>query len=106
VAKLKDAQALAASDPKIITSTIGPDEIHLYESKDHHGNWLECIRSRKPPIAPVEVAHRSCSTCLLHHIAMKTKRKLSWDPLRERFKNDDEANAMLSRPQRWPYGIS
>src|SRR5260221_5458214 len=105
VAKLKDAQALAASDPKIITSAIGPGEIHLYESRDHHGNWLDCIRSREQPIAPVEVAHRSCSTCLLHHIAMKTKRKLHWDPLRERFKNDDEANAMLSRPERWPYGI-
>jgi hypothetical protein len=53
----------------------------------------------------VEVAHRSCSACLLHHIAMKAKRKLYWDPLRERFKNDDDANAMLSRPERWPYGI-
>jgi predicted dehydrogenase len=105
VAKLKDAQALAASDPRILTSVIGPDEIHLYESTDHHGNWLDCVRSRQQPIAPVEVAHRSCSACLLHHIAMKTKRKLSWDPLRERFRNDDEANAMLSRPQRWPYGI-
>ena len=105
VAKLKDAQALAASDPKIITSVIGPDEIHLYESKDQHGNWLDCIRSRQQPIAPVEVAHRSCSTCLLHHIAMKTGRKLSWDPVKERFHNDDEANAMLSRPQRWPYAF-
>ena len=106
VAKLKDAQALSASDPKILTSTIGPDEIHLYESHDHHGNWLDCVRSRQPTIAPVEVAHRSCSTCLLHHIAMKTKRTLHWDPLRERFKNDDEANAMRSRPERWPYGIA
>ena len=105
VAKLKDAKALSASDPKIITSVIGPDEIHLYESKEHHGNWLECIRSRKEPIAPAEVAHRSCSACLLHHMAMKTKRKLYWDPIKERFKNDDEANALLSRPQRWPYAI-
>jgi predicted dehydrogenase len=105
VAKLKDAQALAASDPRILTSTIGPNEIHLYESRDHHGNWLDCIRSRQAPIAPVEVAHRSCSACLLHHAAMKTRRKLYWDPIRERFKNDDEANALLSRPQRWPYGI-
>ena len=105
-AKLKDATALAASDPKIITSTIGPDEIHLYESKDHHGNWLECMKTRQATIAPVEVAHRSCSTCLLHHIAMKTNRKLHWDPIRERFKNDDEANAMLSRPQRWPYALA
>jgi predicted dehydrogenase len=105
VARLKDAQALAASDPRIITSAIGPDEVHLYESADHHGNWLECVRSRRQTIAPVEVAHRSCSACLLHHIAMKTRRTLHWDPVRERFKDDDEANAMLSRPQRWPYAI-
>jgi hypothetical protein len=105
VAKLKDAQALAASEAKIITSPIGPGEVHLYESNDHHGNWLDCVRTRRQPIAPAEVAHRSCSACLLHHIAMKTKRRLFWDPLRERFRNDDEANAMLSRPQRWPYGI-
>jgi predicted dehydrogenase len=105
VEKLKDAKALAASDPKILTSVIGPDEIHLYASRDHHGNWLDCVRSRQQPITPVEVAHRSCSACLLHHIAMKTKRTLHWDPIKERFRNDDEANAMLSRPQRWPYGI-
>ncbi len=103
LARLKDPTALAASDPKIITSVIGPGEIHLEESRDHHGNWLECVKSRRQPIAPVEVAHRACSTCLVHHIAMKTKRKLFWDPRRERFRNDDEANAMLSRPQRWPY---
>lgn len=103
VAKLQDARALNASDPKIIKSVIGPDEIHLYESEDHHGNWLDCIRSRQQPIAPVEVAHRACSACLLHHIAMKLKRKLYWDPGRERFKNDDEANGLLSRPQRTPY---
>jgi hypothetical protein len=106
VAKLKDGQALSASNPKIITSVIAPAEIHLYESKDHHGNWLECVRSRQQPIAPVEIAHRSCSACLLHHMAMKSKRKLFWDPVKERFKNDDEANEWLSRPQRSPYAIT
>jgi predicted dehydrogenase len=97
---------LVASDPKILDSVIGPNEIHLYESSDQHGNWLDCIRSRKAPIAPAEVGHRACSTCLLHHIAMKTKRKLYWDPAKERFKNDDAANAMLSRPQRAPYTMN
>jgi predicted dehydrogenase len=106
VAKLNDPQALAASDPRILTSTIGPTEIHLYESKEHHGNWLECVRSRRETIAPVEVAHRACSACLIHHMAMKVKRRLYWDPQRERFRNDDEANAMLSRPQRPPYAIT
>jgi predicted dehydrogenase len=106
VAKLKDNQALAASDPRIITSMIGPDEVHLYESKDHHGNWLDCIRTRQQPIAPVEVGHRSCSACLIHHMVMKLKRKLHWDPKHERFRNDDEANALLARPQRSPYTMN
>ena len=104
-AKLQDSTALAASNPAIIKSTIGPDEIHLYESRQHHLNWLESIKSRKAPIAPVEIAHRSCSACLLHHIAMKTNRRLFWDPIKERFKNDDAANAMLSRPMRAPYTL-
>jgi predicted dehydrogenase len=103
VVRLHDPEALAASDPKIITSVIGPGEIHLYESKQHHGNWLDCIKSRKETIAPVEVAHRACTTCLIHHMAMKLKRTLYWDPAAERFKNDDEANAMRSRAQRPPY---
>jgi hypothetical protein len=96
---------LDASDPKIIQSVIGPNEIHLYESKDHHGNWMDCIKTRKQPIAPVEVGHRSCSACLLHHIVMKLNRKVNWDPDKEQFINDDEANKMLSRPQRSPYVI-
>ena len=98
-------ETVTASDPKILTSIIGPQEIHLCESKEHHANWLECVRSRQQPIAPVEIGHRSCTACLLHHIAMKLKRKVYWDPMRERFKNDDEANALLSRPQRSPYCI-
>jgi len=97
-------KALGASDPKILDSKIGPGEIHLYESPEHHLNWLECIRTRRQPIAPAEVAHRSCSACLISHIAMKLPRKLYWDPRRERFINDDEANKMLARHQRYPYG--
>ena len=48
----------------------------------------------------------STSACLLHHIAMRAKRRLYWEPVRERFKNDDEANALLSRPQRPPYIVT
>jgi hypothetical protein len=57
-------------------------------------------------VAPAEIAHRSCSACLLSHTAMKINRKLYWDPEAERFKNDDEANKMISRPQRFPYGTN
>ncbi len=103
VAKDKSAKALDASDPKILNSVIEANGIHLVDSIDHHGNWIESILSRQTPLAPIEVGHRACSVCLLNHAAMKLKRKLYWDPMSERFKNDDEANAMLSRPKRWPY---
>ena len=97
---------LEASDPRILDSVIGPNEIHLATSPEHHANWLDCVRSRQQPLAPAEIAHRACSTCLLHWIAMKTNRRLHWDPVKERFRDDDQANAMLSRPQRAPYGFS
>ena len=96
---------LTASNNKIITSVIGENEINLYKSADQHGNWLESIISRKQPISPVEIGHRSCSTCLLHHVAMKLKRKIYWDPMNERFVNDDEANGLLNRPHRFPYEV-
>jgi predicted dehydrogenase len=99
----ENAKSLTASNEKIISSVIGENEIHLYKSEEQHGNWLDCIQSRLQPISPVEVGHRSCSTCLLHHIAMKVKRKIYWDPMNERFINDDEANSMLNRPHRFPY---
>ncbi|MEO7536623.1 MAG: Gfo/Idh/MocA family oxidoreductase, partial [Ferruginibacter sp.] len=104
-AKGTQAKKLDASDPKIMESVIGANEFHLPVSKEHHGNWLEAIRDNKEPIAPVEEAHRACSACLLHHIAMKLNRKVYWDPKTEKFKNDEEANKMLSRTQRKPYAI-
>jgi predicted dehydrogenase len=106
VTAANSSKALDASDPKILTSVIGANEIHLYKSDEHHGNWLDCIQSRKEPISPVEIGHRTCSVCLVSHIAMKLPRKLQWDPKTERFVKDDEANAMLSRSQRKPYGTT
>jgi predicted dehydrogenase len=99
----KPTPSLAASNPKILDSVIGPKEIHLRRSEEQHGDWLDSIKSRKPPAATAEVGHRACSTCLLHHAAMKTGRHLKWDPKAERFIGDGEANAMISRPQRKPY---
>jgi predicted dehydrogenase len=96
------SEGLRASDIKIL-SPLGADAIRLPVSVDHHGDWLESIRTGKKNITPAEVAHRSCTVCLLQHIAMKLKRRLYWDPTLERFKNDDEANAMLARPHRPPY---
>ncbi|MBN2772786.1 MAG: Gfo/Idh/MocA family oxidoreductase, partial [Prolixibacteraceae bacterium] len=99
-------KALDASDPKILESKIGENEIHLYVSDEQHGNWLDCIRSRKQPISPVEIGHRACTVCLISHIAMKIPGILKWDPKAEKFVDNDHANSMLSRPQRYPYGTN
>ncbi len=106
VSKNRSSKALDASDPKILTSIIKENEIHLYKIDNQHGNWLECIKSRKAPISPVEIGHRACSICLITHISMKLGRKLQWDPKTEMFVKDEEANKLLSRSQRFPYGTS
>ena len=106
IAKEKSKKALDASDPKILESKIGPNETHLYKIDDQHGNWLDCIQSRKDPISPVDMGHMACVVCLISHIAMKIPRKLHWNSKAERFINDDQANALLTRSQRKPYGTN
>ena len=95
---------ISASNPKIL-SPLTEDEVHLYVSTDHTRNWLDSVRTRALNITPAEVAHRSCTVCLLQQVAMHLKRKLYWDPKAERFINDKEANRWLSRPQRAGYAI-
>ena len=104
VDKEKSSRALNASDPKILESVVGENEIHLEKIDDQHGNWLDCIKTRKAPISPIEKGHKACAICLISDIAMQFDRKLEWDYDKEVFINDDEANAMLRREQRKPYG--
>jgi predicted dehydrogenase len=99
---------LQASSPSIL-APLPADALRLYGDDDteHHTAWLRCIRNQTPfTAAPAEVSHRSTSACLVAHIAMKLPRKLFWDPVNERFKDDPEANGMLSRPQRSPYTVA
>jgi len=94
---------IRASDREILRHKICDDETKLYHSTNHMKNFLECMRSRKDPVAPVEVGHRSNTICLLAHIAMKLGRKLRWDPQAERFINDEEANHWLDYMHREPW---
>jgi hypothetical protein len=106
VAAAASSKALDASDPAILKSVIGPNEIHLKRIKEQHEDWLQSIETRKDPISDVEKGHRACSICLITHISMKLGRKVYWNPNTERFSNDTAANAMLRRPQRYPYGVN
>jgi predicted dehydrogenase len=100
------SEALDASDLKILTAGFKPGETRLHASpqNDHHLDWLTSVRNRTEPVAPAEAGHRSCSACLIAWAAMRLNRKLTWDPQHERFVNDAEANGLLSRKQRAPYG--
>lgn len=79
-------------------------KVELPRCEEHHLNWLESVHSRKQPLVPAPVAHRGNAACIISWIAMKLARPLTWDPKAERFVNDAEANAMLTRPERAPYG--
>lgn len=96
---------ICASDNSIIQRPLSAQDIHLYESTDHHQNFLDCVRSRQKTITPVEVAHHSIMTGHLGKIAMLLGRKVNFDVQKERFINDDEANSMLWRPMRGPWKI-
>jgi predicted dehydrogenase len=72
---------------------------------NHMGNFFDCVRSRKTPISDVASQHQSVTTCHLGNVSMRLGRKLTWDPKKELFVGDDEANAWLSRHQRKTYEV-
>ncbi|MCP4644584.1 MAG: Gfo/Idh/MocA family oxidoreductase [bacterium] len=89
------------ADPKsLLEERIGPNETQLYRSNNHHGNFLECRKTRAKTITPIEAAHRAITIAHLGNIVMKLGRKAQWDPVRERFVNDPEADRKLTRARR------
>jgi len=96
---------ISAEPKSVINEVIGPGEIRLYKSRRHEQNFLDCIRTRQETVAPVEIGHRSISAALLGEIAMLTGRKLKWDPEKEIFPDDPDANRYLSRPMRAPWHL-
>jgi hypothetical protein len=89
---------LAQTDPERLKFRLPPIDNHIQ-------NWFDCIKSREKPIADVEIGHRSAILCHLGNIARWVGRKLVWDPAKEIFPGDDEANSFLDRPRRKPYEL-
>ena len=74
--------------------------------QSHMGNFVDCIRSRQAPICDAEIGHRSVSLCHLGNISLRLGgRALEWDPKKEEFKGDRDANGMLRRTQRKPWTV-
>ncbi len=100
-----DRGFLEASDPEIIEDYLRPGEQPLPRSVGHHQDWLDCIKSRKRPICDAEIGHRSVTVCHLGNIAIRTGRKLVWDPVAERITNDEALNRWLGKPYRPPWHL-
>ena len=84
---------------------LAPGDIHLYDSRNHEGNWIDCIKTRKPPICPAEIGHRTATVCHLNGIAERLNRPIRWDPAKEEIIGDPAASRWLDRPRRTPYVI-
>jgi predicted dehydrogenase len=92
-----------AHDRQILKDKLPEDAKRVYRSENHMGNFIDCVKSRKTPICPAEIGHRSASLCHLGVIAIRLGRKLNWDPIKEQFVGDDKANQWVTRPMRKPY---
>ena len=76
-----------------------------YPQNNHVREFLNCVKSRKQPVAPAEGAHRSISTCHVANICVRLGRPVKWDPVKEEFIGDDEANRLRSRAYRHPWRL-
>jgi predicted dehydrogenase len=99
---------IKASDPELLRTPLPEGAVRLYESKNHMGNFIDCVKSRALPICDVETGHRSATMCHLGAISLRSGHNLTWDYTAEKFTGDHaaEANKYLVREMRKPYDYS
>jgi predicted dehydrogenase len=104
--KLRIDRGHLSSEPEsIVKEPLGEKDVHLYESPGHHRDWINCIRSRKRPVAEVEIGARSVAIPLLGNLAYQHRKKLRWDPGKWTFVGDEEAVKWLDRERRDPWKL-
>jgi hypothetical protein len=95
------------AEPKsLLEETIALTEVHLLKSPGHQRNFLDCVKTREEPIAPIEEAHRTITVAHLGNIAMQLGRKVNWNPDTEAFEDDPAAERLKDRAMREPWGLS
>ncbi|MDH3648684.1 MAG: Gfo/Idh/MocA family oxidoreductase [Saprospiraceae bacterium] len=100
------SRSFLESEPaSIVTAQIKPSEKKVYQSNNHYQDWIDAIKSRTDPICDVETGHRSASVCNIANIAYQLKRPLRWDPEKEKFAKNKEANKLLGKRYRKPYKL-
>ncbi len=96
---------IQADPPSLLGVKPKPEDEHLYVSSNHMGNFLDCVRTRRDPVSPVEAGYVATTITILSDIATRVGRPLVWDWERRAFEKDDTADAMLSRPMRAPWTL-
>jgi len=96
---------IVAHPKSLLKSVIGPNEVHLYESNDHVGNFLDCVKSRAQTVSPIDVAVHADIVCHLSDITIRTRRKIKWDPENEVIIGDADASRRLTRSMRSPWRL-
>jgi len=94
-----------AGPKSLLQTTFDSNKPRLPVSNNHKRDFLDCVKTRRRPISHIEAAVRSDTICHLDDIAIRTGRKLRWDPKAEQFLNDDQANRLLARPLRSPWQL-
>jgi predicted dehydrogenase len=100
-----DRDHLTSDPPSIVKEPLGAKDVHLEKSPGHHRNWINCIRSRKRPLADVEIGARSVAITILGNLAYWNRRQLRWDPVKWQFVDDAQANEWLDRQRRDPWQL-
>ncbi len=96
---------ITASDKSLLKEKFGPNDIHLTKSDNHTRNFLDCIKTRNKTVCNIDVAVKADIVCHLSDIAIRTKRKIKWDPVKEEIINDHEASLRLTRSMRSPWRL-
>ncbi len=94
-----------ASDERLLSLEMKPSDARLYHSESHHRDFLNCVKTRQRPVCDVEIGHSSLVACLTSEICMRLGRSLTYHPGKEKFLDDQEANALLTRPMREPWTL-
>jgi len=99
-------ERIEASDPALLADPLPDNAVRLPISTSHTGNWVECLRTRQRPICDVEVGHRSATVCHLGNLSLRLGNvPLDWDPKKEEFRNNRDANRLRGRVMRKPWEI-
>jgi predicted dehydrogenase len=100
-----DRHVLIGDPPEVVEQPLGDKDVHLYRSPGHHRNWIDCIKSRKRPVADVEIGARSVAVAQLGNLAYWTRKTLEWDPSKWRFVGPGADQKLLDHERRAPWKL-